>query len=87
MWDKKFIFKTLVTLVILYGYEVWGYKISWESYRKIKQIQKCLITYNFKIKSNTPYHILLIEVGLPPMESIAMTRYVMYKNKINNMDD
>jgi len=56
MWDKKkFLFKTLVTPVILYGYEVWGCSISRESWRSIEQIQKRFITYNLKIKSNTPY--------------------------------
>ena len=40
---------------------------------------------NVKIKSNTPYPILLIEVILPPIEIIAMTRYLMYKHRINNM--
>ena len=65
MWDKKkLLFETLVTLVILYGCEVWGCSISRESWRKIEQIQKCFITYNLKIKNNTPYPILLIEVGL-----------------------
>ena len=33
------------------------------------------------------YHILLIEASLPPMESITMTRYLMYKCKINDMGD
>ena len=42
--------------------------------------------YNLKIKSNT-HHILLIEVGLPPIESLAMTRFLLYKHKINNMGD
>ena len=32
-----------------------------------------------------PYPILLIEVGLYPIESMAMTRYLMYKHKTNNM--
>ena len=65
MWDKlKLLFETLVTLVILYGCEVWGCNISRESWRKIEQIHKHFITYNLKIKSNTPYPILLIEVGL-----------------------
>ena len=45
------------------------------------------ITYNLKIKINTPYPILLIEVGLSPIKSMAMTRYLMYKHKINNMGD
>ena len=57
--------------------------------------QKCFITYNLKIKSNTPYPILLIEVGpillievgLSSIEILAMTRILLYKNKINNMGD
>ena len=60
-WDKKkLLFETLVTPVILYGCEVWGYSISCESWRKIKKIQKNFITYNLKIKGNTPYSIFLL---------------------------
>ena len=82
MWDRnKFLFETLFIHVILYGCEVWGWNISRESWRNIQQIQKWFITYNLKIKSNTPYPILLIEAGVSPIESIAMTRYLMYKNK------
>ena len=55
--------------------------------RNIEQIQKRFITYNLKIKNNTPYPILLIEVGLPSIESLAMTRLLLYKHKINNMGD
>ena len=33
----------------------------------------------------SPYPILFIEVGLPRIESMAMTSYLMYKHKINNM--
>ena len=40
-----------------------------------------------KIKSNTPYPILLIEVGLSPIESLAMTRLLLYKHKLNNIGD
>ena len=86
MWDKKkILFETLVTRVILYGCEVLGCNISRESWRKINQIQKHFITYNLKIKSNTPYPNLLIEVGLSPIEILAMTRILLYKHKINNM--
>ena len=86
-WDKKkLLFETLVTLVILYGCEVWGCSISRKSQRTIEQIQKRFITYNLKIKSNTPYPILLI-VGLSPIESLTMTRLLLYKHKINNMGD
>ena len=34
-----------------------------------------------------PYPIILIETILSPIESMAMTRYLMYKNKLNNMED
>jgi hypothetical protein len=34
-----------------------------------------------------PYPILLLETNLSPIESMAMTRYLMYKNKLNNMED
>jgi len=88
MWDKnKFLFETLVKPVILYACEVWGCDISRESWRNIEQIQKRFITYNLKIKSNIPYPIILIEVGIPPIESISMTRYMMYTYMINNMGD
>ena len=88
MWDrKKFLFETLITLVILYGCEVWGCSISRESWRKIEKIQKHFIMYNIKIKSNTPFPILLIEVGLFPIESVAMTRILLYKHKLNNIGD
>jgi len=88
MWDKKqFLFETLVTLVILYGCEVWSCNISRESWRKIEQIHKLFITYNLKIISNTPYPILLIEGGLSPIESLAMIRFMLYKHNLNNVDD
>jgi hypothetical protein len=87
-WDKKkLLFETLVTPVILYGCEVKGCSISRESWRKIEQIQKNFITYNLKIKGNTPCPILLLETSLSPIESMAMTRYLINKNKLNNMED
>jgi hypothetical protein len=87
-WDKKkLFFETLVTLVILYGCEVWGCSISREFWRKIKKIQKNFITYNLKIKRNTPYPILLLERSLSLIEIMAMNRYLLYKKKLNNMED
>ena len=77
--------QSLLFPVILYGCEVWGCSISRESSKKIEQILKHFIMYNLKIKSNTPCPILLIEVGISPIESLAMTRLLLYKHKINNM--
>ena len=39
------------------------------------------------MESNTPYTILLIEVGLSPTASLAMTRLLLYKHKLNNIGD
>lgn len=72
--------------IILYGSEIWDCSISRDSWRKIEHIQKRFITY-FPHKSNTPYPIFFIEVGLSPIENTVMTRYLMYKHKINNMGD
>jgi len=47
LWNKnKLLFETFITFVILYGCEIWGYDISRESRRKIKQIRKRFINYN-----------------------------------------
>ena len=83
MWDKnKFPFETFVTPVRC---DVWGCSISRESWGNIDQIQKLFMTHNLKIKSNTPYPILILEVGLFPIKNLAMTRLLFYKHKINNM--
>jgi hypothetical protein len=54
---------------------------------KSSLFQKNFIIYNCKIKSNIPYQILLLEVCLPSIESMAMIKYLMYKNKITYMKD
>ena len=48
--------------------------------------QKQFLTYNLKIKGNTPYPILLIEFGLSPIESTTMFRYLMYNKKLEKME-
>jgi len=48
---------------------------------------KHIIVYNIKIKRNTPYLILLLEVGLSPITSKAMIRCLIYKLKIINIKD
>ena len=70
---KKFLFETLITPLVLYGCEVSGCSIFIDSWRNIEMIQKQFITYNLKIKGNTPYPILLIEFGLSPIEIMAIS--------------
>jgi hypothetical protein len=81
------LFETLVSPIILYGCEVWGCGISRESSRKVETIQNKFITYNLKIKANAPYPILLLETNLAPIENMVVTRYLMYKNKLKNIED
>jgi hypothetical protein len=47
---KKVLFDTLVTLVILYGCEVWGCNIYRETWRKIELNPEVFIIYNLKLK-------------------------------------
>ena len=81
------LFETLVSPSILYGCEVSGCGISRESSRKVEKIKNKFITYNLKIKANAPYPILLLETSPAPVENMAVTRYLMYKNKLNNIED
>ena len=76
-----------VSLINLYGCEAWGCKISRESWKIIEQIDGRFIAYNIKIKNNMPYHILLLKSWLSPIESMAIIRYLIYKHKLNKIED
>lgn len=53
LWDKKKLaLETLVTAIIFYGCEFWGFTVSKESQRKI-DIKKNLATDNININGNT----------------------------------
>ena len=73
MCDKKFIFEALVTIIILYNCEVWGCNVFQESRKKTEKIQKRYISY--------------ITLMYSHVENISMSRYLMSKTKINNMED
>lgn len=68
----------------MYDCEAQGCSIN-ETWKKIKQIKKHFIINNLIIKGNTPYPILILEVGLPPVESKGLIRYPLYKYKLPNM--
>jgi hypothetical protein len=48
----------------------------------MEKIQNNFITYNLKIKGNTPYPILIKE-NISPIERTTMTTYLLYENKLN----
>jgi hypothetical protein len=56
-------------------------------WKQIEKIQKRLITNKFKIKSSVPYDIMLSEMGVAPIEAIAMVRLIRYLKKIEQMED
>jgi hypothetical protein len=76
------LFGLLVILVVLYGCEVWASNTSDLQWKQIEKIQKRLITNKFKIKSPVPYDIMLSEMGVAPIEAIAMVRLIRYLKKI-----
>ena len=65
------VFGLLVIPVVLYGCEVWASNTSDLQWKQIENIHKRLITNKFKIKSSVPYDIMLSEMGVAPIESIA----------------
>ena len=83
LWDRKKLLFETVTIPIWMGLQ-YLYRIM-EKY--IDKIQKNCITYNLKIKGNTPYIILVIQFRLSLIESMAMTKHIMYKNQINTVGD
>ena len=48
-------------------------------------MEKCFITYNLDIKSNISYLIPFIEVYISSIESMVVTRNLMYNQNTINM--
>lgn len=64
-----------------------GVAASLENFGERLSKSKSVLTHITSKLKATPYPILLIEVGLSPMESLAMTRLLLYKHKLNNVED
>ena len=74
--------KLIMRLKIIVNQPIFGFEI------RINSSLRLLLRSSFFMDVRcTPYPILLLEVSLSPIESMAMTRYLMYKNKLNNMED
>jgi hypothetical protein len=41
----------------------------------------------WNLKLSVTHPVLLIEASLSPIESTSMTKYLLCKNKLNNMED
>lgn len=84
-WDKRNIL-SLSSLLLFYmdmrfGVVVYPNRLG----GRLNRSKNTFISYNLKIKGNTFYHILLIKEKLSLIESMAMTRYLMYKKNLYNM--
>ena len=76
----------LVTLIVLYGCEIWGSNMSTCRWRQRKRIQKQLITSNLKVKATIPYEIILATCTFQ-LEATAITKLISYLKKVENMDN
>ena len=70
-------FNTLVTLVLLYGVEVWGGSIPKSTWKEFENVQKHFLTKFLQVKKQTPY-TLLLKTGSHLIEIMAMERVVEY---------
>ena len=78
---KKYLFDTSVTLVLLYGVEVWGGGIPKSTWKEFENVQKHFLTKFPQVKKQTPYILLLLDTTSWPIESMAMERVAEYMLK------
>ena len=82
---KKYLFLTLVTLVFLYVVEEWGNNISLCTWKEFENVQKHFLIKFLQVKQQTPYVLLLLEIGSLPIEIMAMERVVEYMLKVKRV--
>ena len=70
---------------VLYGVEVWGASISAHTWNDIEKIQKKFICRHLGVKKTTPYSVLLLEIGLLPLEISALKQMYAYIIKVKTM--
>jgi len=84
---KKHLFISLVRPVILYGVQVWGPTTSKSCWTKVEAIQKLFLEMELGVKIQTPYTLLLAEVGLLPLEVEALYLTLQYARRVQAMND
>ena len=80
--SSRNLFDTLVTLVLLYGVEVWGGSIPKSTWKEFENVQKLFRTKFQQVKKPTLYTVLLLETGSISIEIMAMERVVEYILKV-----
>ena len=69
---KKYLFDTLVTLLLLYGVEARGGSIAMSTWKEFESVQKRFLNNFFQVKTQTPYMLLPLESGSLPIEILGM---------------
>ena len=80
---EKYIFDTLVTLVLLYGVEVWEGNIPKSTWKEFENVQTHFHT-KLQVKKQRPYTLLFLEIGSLPIEIMALEMFVEYMLKVKN---
>lgn len=84
-WELwKFLFKTLVLSVILYGIQVWGPGCKKTSWKCLERIQKMFLQEKLGVKNQTPYAILMAETGFLPVEVEALYLTINYVARLRS---
>jgi hypothetical protein len=82
---KKHLFIALVRPVILYAVPVWGPNTSQSCWKAVEVIQKLFLEMELGVKSQTPYTLLLAEVGLLPLEVEALYLTLQYVLRVETL--
>ena len=85
-WEVRLmLFNAMV--VLLYGVQVWGDKISLSAWDIIAKIEKVFLRRQLGVKSSTSYPTMRLETSDWPIERLAMQRVYKYITRVNDMLD
>ncbi|KAL3683260.1 hypothetical protein R1sor_001282 [Riccia sorocarpa] len=80
------LYKALVRPVILYSAPVWGPMVSRSGWVRLEALQKLFIQTELGVKTQTPYSILLVEVGWWPLEAEALLLSIQYARGLDTLE-
>ncbi len=78
------LFDTLVTSVLFYGVEVWGYL---KTKNHIELVHTSFLRQTLKVRKSTPLLTLYGETGRIPLSCFATLRMIRYWSKLVNLPD
>jgi hypothetical protein len=82
-----FVFQIIITLIVLYGCEVWGPSISRNKWNQIEGVQKHLIKNCLRVKTTTSYEMPLTKIRLYTIKLKALRTLILYRKKMESMEN